>query len=307
MALFNESDNATGGYNNSSAGVMIDSLRIVSGQALYTTASTTGGYQVFTPGDITDPNNFTVNGGSSTASITGTTTHLLSLPQSMMGELLNDKGTIASGIDANWRPRWVAVSETGDSYPRLIGDSKWGRSSIAFSEALEYANGFSGGSYTKTSGKQGVLVEDRVGFAGITQGAQFQDVFNGDFTLEFWFKSYHALSSGGYPRIFDLCGGNNRTSFQIICAVAPSDAASYGANPGVPFLWMNGNANFPTAGNTGSYSAPARIDGDGLWHHYAITRSGNDWYQFLDGNLFKHNSNPTISSCLLYTSPSPRD
>tara|TARA_S200000501_G_scaffold358817_1_gene383986 strand:+ start:4751 stop:9124 length:4374 start_codon:yes stop_codon:yes gene_type:complete len=297
MALFNESDNATGGYNNSSAGVMIDSLRIVSGQTLYTTSSTTVGAQIFTPGDITDPANFTVNGGSSTASITGTVTHLLSLPQSMMGELLNDKGTIASGIDANWRPRWVAVSETGDSYPRLIGDSKWGKSSIAFGEALEYAGTYSGGSYTKTSGKQGVLVEDRVGFAGSTQGAQFENVCNGDFTIEFWFKSYMSISSGGYPRIFDLCGGNNRNSFQIICAVdSTNDASSYNAKRGVPFLWMGGSSEFPIAGNTGSYSAPDAIDGDGKWHHYAITRSGNDWYQFLDGNLFKHNNNPSISS-----------
>ena len=295
LALFNEADTASGQYNNCGTGVIIDSIRMVAGQVLYSGGSSAGDV-AFTPGDITDPNYFTVDGGSSTAAITGSTTHLLSLPQSMMGELLNDKGTIASGIDPKWRPRWVAVSKTGDDYPRLIGDSKWGRSSIAFSEALEFANGFSGGSYTKTSGKQGVLVEDRVGFAGNTQGAQFQDVFNGDFTIEFWFKSYHSLSDGGYPRIFDLCGGNSKNSVQIICAVGTSDAGTYNANPGVPFLWMGGNTHFPTAGNTGSYSAPARIDGDGKWHHYALTRSGNDWYQFLDGNLFKHNNNPSMSS-----------
>ena len=297
MALFNEGDSATGTYNNCGTGVIIDSIRIVAGQALYSGGSSAGDV-AFTPGDITDPNNFTVNGGTSTASITGSTTHLLSLPQSMMGELLNDKGTIASSIDANWRPRWVAVSQTGESYPRLIGDSKWGRSSIAFGEALEYDNSvFSGTNYSRTAGKQGVLVEDRIGFAGNTQGAQFQDVFNGDFTLEFWFKVYESRNDGGgYPRIFDLCGGNNRSSFQLIQAIAPSDAGTYNANPGVPFLWMGGSSNFPTAGNTGSYSAPARIDGDGKWHHYAITRSGNDWYQFLDGNLFKHNNNPSMTT-----------
>ena len=296
MALYNEGDSASGTYNNCGTGVMIDSIRIVAGQALYSGGSSAGDV-AFTPGDITDPNNFTVNGGTSTASITGTTTHLLSLPQSMMGELLNDKGTIASNIDPKWRPRWVAVSETGDSYPRLIGDSKWGKSSIAFGEALEYAGTFSGGSYTKTSGKQGVLVEDRVGFAGNTQGAQFQDVCNGDFTIEFWFKIYFSISDGGYPRLFDLCGGNSKSSFQIICAVdSTNDATTYNAKRGVPFLWMGGNTNFPTSGNVGSYSAPDAIDGDGKWHHYAVTRSGDDWYQFLDGNLFKHNNNPSLST-----------
>ena len=296
MALYNEADTAAGQYNNCATGVAVDSLRIVSGQALYSGGSSAGDV-AFTPGDITDPNNFTVDGGSSTASITGSTTHLLSLPQSMMGELLNDKGTISSGIDANWRPRWVAVSKSGDSYPRLIGDSKWGRSSIAFGEALEYAGTFSGGSYTKTSGKQGALVEDRVGYAGNTQGAQFENVFNGDFTLEFWFKIYYSISDGGYPRLFDLCGGNSKNSLQIICAVdSTNDASSYNAKRGVPFLWFGGSSDFPIAGNTGSYSAPDAIDGDGKWHHYAVTRSGNDWYQFLDGNLFKHNNNPSLST-----------
>ena len=225
MALYNEGDSASGTYNNCGTGILIDSIRIVAGQALYSGGSSAGDV-AFTPGDITDPNNFTVNGGTSTASITGSTTHLLSLPQSMMGELLNDKGTIASNIDANWRPRWVAVSQTGDSYPRLIGDSKWGRSSIAFGEALEYDGSvFSGTNYSKTAGKQGVLVEDRVGFAGSTQGAQFENVFNGDFTLEFWFKVYESRNDGGgYPRIFDLCGGNSKRSVQLIQAVATSDA-----------------------------------------------------------------------------------
>ena len=294
LALFNESDTASGGYNNTSTGVMIDSLRIVSGQALYSGGSSAGD-SVFTPGNIVDTAYFTTDGGSSQSDITGTITHLLCLPKNMISEMLNDKGTIATGIDANWRPRWVAVSQTGDQFPRLIGDSKWGRSSIAFGESLE--NPQSGGTHSRTAGKQGVLVEDRVGFSGNNQGAQFQDVFNGDFTLEFWFKVYTAVNDGGgYPRVFDLCGGNARTSLQIILGQSASDAGTYNANQGVPFLWMNGSSNFPTTGNTGSYSAPARIDGDGKWHHYALTRSGNDWYQFLDGNLFKHNSNPTLSA-----------
>ena len=54
MALFNESDSATGTYNNCGTGVIVDSIRIVSGQALYSGGSSAGDV-AFTPGDITDP------------------------------------------------------------------------------------------------------------------------------------------------------------------------------------------------------------------------------------------------------------
>ena len=289
MALFSESDGSTGNYNNSSTGVIIDSLRIVSGQTLYTTSSTTVGDQIFTPGDITDPANFTVNGGSSTASITGTVTHLLSLPQCMAGEMLKDEGTIAP--DSKWKPRWIPVSQNGRSYPRLIGDSKFGRSSIAFSEQMEAGT-------LPTLGNSGVLIEDRVGWTGDNTGQQFQNVFNGDFTIEFWYKAHHSRNDGGgYPRVFDLSGGNQQDAFQIILGQANSDASTYNADIGVPFIWMGGSSNFPLNGDS-TPSTPSAVNGDGVWHHYAATRSGTTWYQFFDGALFKQNNNPTVSGAL---------
>ncbi len=290
MALFSESDNATGGYNNSSTGVIIDSLRIVSGQTLYTTSSTTIGAQIFTPGDITSTSTFTTDGGSTTNSITGTLTHLLSLPQCMAGEMLKDEGTIAP--DSKWKPRWIPVSQTGIAYPRLIGDSKFGRSSIAFSEQMEENT-------LPTLGKSGVLIEDRVGWTGDNTGQQFQNVFNGDFTIEFWYKAFHSRSDGGgYPRVFDVSGGNNQTAFQIILAInSAGDVSSYNAPQGVPFIWCGGGSNFPTAGDSHP-STPSTVVGDGIWHHYAATRSGTTWYQFFDGTLFKQNNNPTISANL---------
>jgi len=289
MCLFNESDGTTGQYNNSSTGVIIDSLRIVSGQTLYTTSSTTVGAQIFTPGDITDPANFTVNGGSSTASITGTVTHLLSLPQCMAGEMLKDQGTIAP--DSKWKPRWIPVSNAGVGYPKLVGDSKFGRSSIAFINPQEAGS-------TPTADQGGILMEDRVGWTGDLTGQQFQNVFNGDFTIEFWYKCYHARSQGGYPRVFDLSGGNTANAFQIILAVNSSgDVSSYNASQGVPFLWMNGSSNFPTNGDS-TPSTPSAVVGDGDWHHYACTRSGTTWYQFFDGTLFKQNNNPTVNGAV---------
>ncbi len=291
MALFSESDGPTGNYNNSSTGVIIDSLRIVSGQTLYTTSSTTVGAQIFTPGDITDPANFTVDGDSSTSSITGTTTHVLSLPQCMAGEMLKDEGTIASNIDSKWRPRWIPVSDAGVGCPRLVGDSKFGRSSIAFSNPQE------SGSFP-TADQGGILMEDRVGWTGDSTGQQFQNVFNGDFTLEFWYKCYHSRSQGGYPRVFDLSGGNTSNAFQIILAINSSgDVSSYNARHGVPFLWMNGASNFPTSGDSNPVT-PVAVAGDGKWHHYACTRSGTTWYQFFDGALFKQNNNPTVNGVL---------
>ena len=289
MILFNESDASTGNLNNSSTGVIIDSLRIVSGQTLYTTSTTTVGTQVFTPGDITDPSNFTVNGDTSTASITGTVTHLLSLPQCMAGEMLKDQGTIAP--DSKWKPRWVPVSYTGVAYPRLIGDSKFGRSSIAFSEQMEAGS-------LPTLGKSGVLIEDRVGWTGDVTGQQFQNVFNGDFTIEFWYKAFHSRNDGGgYPRVFDLSGGNQQSAFQIILAVSSGDSGTYNASIGVPFLWMGGNSGFPTGGDSEPIT-PAAVNGDGIWHHYACTRSGTTWYQFFDGALFKQNNNPSVGGTL---------
>ena len=273
ITAFNESD-ANDGYDNHSPGTAIESWRFVANQTLYT-GGTNAGDSVFTPGDIRSATTFTTDGGSTTSNITGTVTHLFYLDKEHVSEICNDKGRLSA--DSHFRPHWVHCGY--NRVPHLSGDSKFGKSSIQFNDNELYG---------------GVLIENRLGYAGNNTGSQFDDVFNGDFTLEFWYKVASVNTPTYYPRVFDLGGGNTANQFQIIVAKNAGDHAStsYAAGVGVPFLWSNGDSYFPTTRDSGpTYTnTPTTILNDGIWHHYALTRSGNVFRQFFDGNLFKQNT-----------------
>lgn len=293
FTLFNETDSAAPalGLDNHCPGMHLDSLRITSGQALYTSSSNTVGYQAFTPGDITSKTTFTTDGDTSTSNITGTVTHLLSLPATTAAEIVKDKGTSTETATSDWNPHWIRTGT--NQYPNLCGDAKFGRSSINFVNSI--------GS-TSTTHYNAALIEDRIGDSGnsglTTTANQFKDVFNGNYTLEFWYKVYSTEGRGGYyTRVFDLGGGNTLDQYQIILAVQNGDVASYGAPPGVPWLFSNSGPHSyaASAKDSGpSYTTPNggnSILGDGKWHHYAITRSGNITRQFFDGSLFLRHTN----------------
>ena len=271
ITAFNESD-ANDGYDNHSPGTAIESWRIVANQTLYT-GGTNAGDSVFTPGDIRSATTFTTDGGSTTSNITGTVTHLFYLDKEHVSEICNDKGRLSA--DSHFKPHWVHCGF--NRVPHLSGDSKFGKSSIQFND-----NGLYGG----------VLIENRIGYAGSNTGSQFDNVFNGDFTLEFWYKVGSVDTSSYYPRVFDLGGGNTDNQLQIIVGKTSNDPASYNAGLGIPFLWSNGSAHFPTTRDSGpTYTnVPSTVLNDGIWHHYALTRSGNVFRQFFDGNLFKQNT-----------------
>ena len=298
LTLFNELDASAPslGMDNHCCGMHMDSLRITSGQALYTTSTTTAGDTVFTPGDITSKTTFTTDGDSSTSSITGTVTHLLSLPANHVAEIVRDQATVSgSGADSTWNPHWIRTGT--NQYPNLSGDAKFGRASINFvnqignSDATQY---------------KAALIEDRTGDSGgsalNTTNNQFYNVFNGDFTLEFWYK-VHAVAGRGnyYPRVFDLGGGNTENQFQIILAVSSNDIAAYGTPAGVPWLFDNtGNYDWNYSGiDTGpTYTTPNggnSVINDDTWHHYAVTRSGNVFRQFFDGNLYLQRTTSTAN------------
>ena len=297
FTLFNELDASTPnlGMDNHCCGMALDSLRITSGQALYTTSTTTVGDTVFTPGDITSKTTFTTDGDTSTSSITGTVTHLLSLPATLAAEIVKDQATVNNAGDSNFNPHWIRVGS--NAYPNLTGDAKFGRSSINFTETLDSSS---------TVHYNAALVEDRLGDSngsGLnTKRCQFKDVFNGngDFTIEFWYKVYSVAGRGNYyPRIFDLGGGNTENTLQIILGVQASDVAAYGVPAGVPWLFDNsGNYDWNYSGiDSGpSYTTPnggSSVCADGKWHHYALTRSGNVFRQFFDGSLYLQRTTST--------------
>jgi len=302
LTLFNETDNSAPalGYDNHCPGMHLDSLRITSGQALYSSSSNTVGYQAFTPGDITSKTTFTTDGDVSTSNITGTVTHLLSLPATVASEVVRDKATSTATSTSDWNPHWI---RTGTKrYPNLIGDAKFGRSSISFVNAISSGDTTSTSSLYNQTQYNAALIEDRTGDSGGSTlnsiNNQFKDVFNGDYTLEFWYKIYAVAGDGSYyPRIFDLGGGNQENQYQIIIAIQSGDLGSYGAPPGVPWLFdssgpHNWNASAKDSGPT--YTQPnggSSILDDGKWHHYAITRSGNITRQFFDGSLFLQHTN----------------
>ena len=297
LTLFNETDSSPPnlGLDNHTAGMAMDSLRIISGQALYTTSTTTVGTSVFTPGDITSKTTFTTDGDTSTSSITGTVTHLLSLPATVAAEVVKDQATVNNAGDSNFNPHWIRCGE--NVYPNLTGDAKFGRSSINFSRTDDSSS---------TVHYSAALVEDRLGDSGgsglNTRRSQFKDVFNGngDFTIEFWYKVYSVAGRGNYyPRIFDLGGGNTENQLQIILGVSSSDVAAYGVPAGVPWLFDNsGNYDWNYSGvDSGpSYTTPNggnSVCADGKWHHYALTRSGNVFRQFFDGSLYLQRTTST--------------
>ena len=136
---------------------------------------------------------------------------------------------------------------------------------------------------------------------------------SGDFTWEAWV--YHNSSSNIYRRI--ICTGT-----------------SWGASDSCGLMWdhasHNNQYNFysynlDTSGPFLNSATHATFDGDGLWHHVAVTRSGNTFTMWVDGvnegtatksGSFEGVATPTGSIggcfdttnvCLLYTSPSPRD
>lgn len=271
ITVFNETDSASPsmGYDNHSAGTAIESWRFVANQTLYT-GGTTAGDNVFTPGDIRSATTFTTDGGSTTSSITGTVTHLFYLDKEHVSEVCKDQGRISA--DSTWRPNWRHLG--WNRIPHLSGDSKFGKSSIQFHDNLGYG---------------GCLVEDRCGYSGSATGSQFDNVFNGDSTIEIWFKTVNTNTSTFYPRIFDLGGGNQGNQLQIILAKTTADNSSYNTAAGCPFLWDN-NASIPATRDSGPTYTDVSTVIDGEWHHYALTRSGNVWRQFLDGNLFKQNT-----------------
>ena len=297
LTLFNETDSSPPnlGLDNHTAGMAMDSLRIISGQALYTTSTTTVGTSVFTPGDITSKTTFTTDGDTSTSSITGTVTHLLSLPATVAAEVVKDQATVNNAGDSNFNPHWIRCGE--NVYPNLTGDAKFGRSSINFSRTDDSSS---------TVHYSAALVEDRLGDSGgsglNTRRSQFKDVFNGngDYTIEFWYKVYSVAGRGNYyPRIFDLGGGNTENQLQIILGVSSSDVAAYGVPAGVPWLFDNsGNYDWNYSGvDSGpSYTTPNggnSVCADGKWHHYALTRSGNVFRQFFDGSLYLQRTTST--------------
>ena len=86
---------------------------------------------VFTPGDITSKTTFTTDGDTSTSSITGTVTHLLSLPLTVAAEMVKDQILQLTMLVI------VILIHTGlDAVEMYIqtstGDAKFGRSSITF-------------------------------------------------------------------------------------------------------------------------------------------------------------------------------
>lgn len=271
ITVYNETDASQPGLglDNHSAGTAIESWRIVANQTLYTGGSTPGD-NVFTPGDIRSATTFTTDGGSTTSNITGTVTHLFYLDKEHVSEVCKDQGRISA--DSTWRPNWRHSGY--NRLPHLSGDSKFGKSSIAF-----HQNGAYGG----------CLIEDRCGYSGSVTGSQFDNVFNGDHTIEFWFKVVSVSTATYYPRVFDLGGGNTDSQYQLILARSASDSTAYNAGIGCPFIYNSGA--FPTTRDSGpTYTDVSSILNDGTWHHYASTRSGNVWRQFLDGNLFKQNT-----------------
>ena len=94
---------------------------------------------------------------------------------------------------------------------------------------------------------------------------------SGDFTWEAWV--YHNSSSNQYRRI--ICTG-----------------VSWNSDPSCGLMWDHGSHNnkynfyswnINTSGPFLNSAEHATFDGDGLWHHVAVTRSGNTYTIWVDG------------------------
>ncbi|MEM9544949.1 MAG: LamG-like jellyroll fold domain-containing protein [Bacteroidota bacterium] len=87
-----------------------------------------------------------------------------------------------------------------------------------------------------------------------------------DFTLEIWFKSDNTTINGTMPRVFTWWG-------------APNSRLEGGDIDGDFILFTK------TVSGTTEFIDTNVFIRDGEWHHFAITRQGNDYIIYIDGNL----------------------
>ena len=102
------------------------------------------------------------------------------------------------------------------------------------------------------------------------------DVAAGDFTIEFWFR-WNA--SGGYQWLLSGRNGAN-DDYQYIGL-----GFSNGGTVLDYFASSNGSSWDLLLGDTGALDRGSITVTTGVWHHFALTRSGNNWKGFIDGVL----------------------
>lgn len=102
------------------------------------------------------------------------------------------------------------------------------------------------------------------------------DVAAGNFTIDFWFR-WNA--SGGYQWLYSgrQAGGDDNNYLGL--------GFSNGGTVLDYFASSNGTSWDLLLGDTGGLDRGSITVTTGVWHHFALTRSGNNWYGFIDGVL----------------------